>query len=135
VAREAVKLGFTDVARFPGGIADWFAAHYFRQTLLADDVEWWIDNSGFPTVDVRTAVEYAAGHIPGARSEPLADLAVDPAATLAGLEAQGFILYDQGPPGATLYDVARRLEEAGFLGVYVYGAGYADWEASGKAVE
>ena len=86
-------------------------------------------------LDVRTAGEYATGHIPGAQSEPLVDLAVDPAATLVGLENQGFILYDQGPPGATLYDVARRLEEAGFMGVYVYGAGYADWEASGKPVE
>ena len=139
MARAAVQLGFTDVSRYPGGIGDWFTAGYFRQTVDADGAEWLLSNLVPPPVpvDVRSAADFAVSHIPGARNEPLAGLAVDPAASLADLDpvTDSIILYDAGAPGATLIDVAIALETAGFRGVFLYFGGFADWVAAGKTVE
>ena len=68
-AREAVRLGYTGIARFAGGTGDWGFAGYYFDVLTASAVQWAIDG-GAAVVDARSLADYGAGHIAGALSVP-----------------------------------------------------------------
>ncbi|MBI3993727.1 MAG: metalloregulator ArsR/SmtB family transcription factor [Candidatus Lambdaproteobacteria bacterium] len=76
-------------------------------------------------LDVRPAEEYRAGHIPGARSVPLADLK----RRLSELPRQGEVVaYCRGPYCVMAVEAVAMLRKAGFKAVRME-EGVADWRA------
>ncbi len=82
-------------------------------------------------VDVRDAAEYAKGHLPQAKSAPLADLA-NRAATLAKDKAAPIIVISQ--TGQHLGKAQAALKEAGYSEVYALEGGMAAWQQAGLPV-
>lgn len=82
-------------------------------------------------VDVRDAAEYAKGHLPQAKSAPLADLA-NRAATLAKDKAAPVIVINQ--TGQNLGKAQAALKEAGYSEVYALEGGMAAWQQAGLPV-
>ena len=87
--------------------------------------------SGEVTVlDVRDVEEYRAGHLPGARSVPLAELH----ARLAELpKDREIVAYCRGPYCVLAIEAVRRLREAGFVASRLE-TGPPDWRAAGVPV-
>ncbi len=82
-------------------------------------------------LDVRPVHEYLAGHIPGALSIPVAELAE----RLAELPARREIVaYCRGPWCVMAIDAVERLREHGFAAHRVE-IGVVDWQAMGLAIE
>ena len=82
-------------------------------------------------LDVRPPEEYAAGHIPGALSVPLPDLARQ----LARLpKRREVVAYCRGPYCVMAIEAVRQLRAKGFKAVRLE-AGVLDWAALGHAVE
>jgi len=83
-------------------------------------------------VDVRTAVEYADGHIPGTRNVPLEILQTNPLAT--GLDRRRtVVLYCVSGRRAGL--AAEALRQAGFRDVRLLEGSFKAWQAEGLPVE
>lgn len=84
---------------------------------------------GHALIDVRSAEDYAAGHVPGAVNVPFDDVLADPART-----------YGDGPvhvvcqSGRRSMKAATAMSEAGVPAVSVAG-GTSAWVESGRAVE
>lgn len=87
--------------------------------------------SGEVTVlDVRDVEEYRAGHLPGARSVPLAELQ----ARLAELPRdREIIAYCRGPYCVLAIEAVRTLRDAGFVAHRLH-TGPPDWRAAGLAM-
>jgi len=82
-------------------------------------------------LDVRPPEEYAAGHIPGALSIPLPDLAK----RLARLpRRQEVVAYCRGPYCVMAIEAVKQLRAKGFKAVRLE-EGVLDWAALGHAVE
>ncbi|MFN7144610.1 MAG: ArsR/SmtB family transcription factor [Myxococcota bacterium] len=82
-------------------------------------------------LDVRAPEEFDAGHFPGARSVPLAELA----ARLDELPRDRVVVaYCRGPWCVLALDAVRVLRDAGFDARHVEEC-VADWHAAGMAVE
>lgn len=82
-------------------------------------------------LDVRPPEEYAAGHIPGALSVPLPELARQ----LAKLpKRQEVVAYCRGPYCVMAIEAVRQLRAKGFKAVRLED-GVLDWAALGHAVE
>ena len=82
-------------------------------------------------LDVRPPEEYAAGHIPGALSVPLPELARQ----LAKLpKRQEVVAYCRGPYCVMAIEAVRQLRAMGFKAVRLE-EGVLDWAALGHAVE
>ncbi|MFZ5625113.1 MAG: ArsR/SmtB family transcription factor [Gemmatimonadota bacterium] len=82
-------------------------------------------------IDVRPAEEFAAGHIPGARSIPLPQLE----RRLAELPRKGTIVaYCRGPYCVLAIEAVARLRSHGFHALRLE-AGIPDWRAQGLPVE
>ena len=80
------------------------------EAISAEDLRSRLDSGDAVLIDVRPAVEFDAGHIPGARSLPLEDLDEH----LAGLPADAeLIAYCRGPYCAFANEAVRRLRDAG----------------------
>lgn len=86
---------------------------------------------GALTVDVREAHEYVMGHVPGARSVPLAALAQQAAALAA--DAEGRPVFVICASGHRSKAAARRLAQAGVDARSVAG-GTAAWARAGQRV-
>jgi rhodanese-related sulfurtransferase len=80
---------------------------------------------------VRPAVEYAAGHIAGARSIPFDDL---PATTDALPRGREVIAYCRGPYCVYADDAVRLLRSRG-LKARRLDTGYPEWARAGRPVE
>jgi len=78
-------------------------------------------------LDVRPSEEYAAGHIPGALSVPLADLELRLAALPRDKEV---VAYCRGPYCVLAVEAVRRLREHGFRAARLED-GVPDWRARG----
>ncbi|NOY93405.1 MAG: metalloregulator ArsR/SmtB family transcription factor [Deltaproteobacteria bacterium] len=82
-------------------------------------------------LDVRPEEEYRAGHVPGARSLPLAELEQ----RLAELPRdRDVVAYCRGPYCVMALEAVELLREHGFEAVYME-EGVPDWRARGLAVE
>jgi rhodanese-related sulfurtransferase len=79
-------------------------------------------------VDVRSAEEFAAGHLRDAKNIPLADLATR-AKELDKSKLKTVIVVDQG--GKHADKAARQLKAAGFDDIYSLEGGIAAWTAAG----
>ncbi|MFN0106007.1 MAG: ArsR/SmtB family transcription factor [Bryobacteraceae bacterium] len=81
-------------------------------------------------LDVRPSAEYEAGHIAGARSIPVAELA----ARLRELpKSKTIVAYCRGPYCVFADEAAAMLSEKGFRALRLKG-GYPDWKLEGGAV-
>ncbi len=127
LVRQARKIGYERLTgELAGGMAAWTAAGLSesRTPLLRADG---IDSAGL--LDVRQSGEYAAGHVPGARSIELGAL------TERGGEVPGevTVMCGHGERAAT---AASLLERAGNTTVRVVLGGPADWAAAaGRSLE
>ena len=82
-------------------------------------------------LDVRPEQEYAAGHVPGAVSIPVAELK----RRLKELpKSKEIVAYCRGSFCAFAPEAARYLDKKGFR-TYILDAGLPDWEAAGLPVE
>jgi rhodanese-related sulfurtransferase len=88
------------------------------------------DGDDLVVLDVRPAAEYAAGHLPGAVSIPLAELRRRLAELPAGRE---IVAYCRGPYCAFAHEAVAVLREAGVRARRLED-GLPDWEAAGLAV-
>ena len=86
--------------------------------------------AGAELVDVRTPVEFAAGHAQGARNVPLDRL--DPAALLKECGGRPLVLMCQA--GTRSRAACEKLAAAGFADALQVAGGYAAWERAGLAV-
>ncbi len=137
-AREAVKLGFTNVQKFVAGWGAWFNAGHLYQLTQKTRVDDFVPGIDTVPVDCRAAGDYATAHLPGAINVPLPAPAniqdlLDARATYTSDRL--FILYDADDPGANLVNGAVELENAGYRGVVIYSEGIADWTANGGTTE
>jgi rhodanese-related sulfurtransferase len=87
-------------------------------------------------IDSRTAAEYAAGHVLGARSVPLESSARG----LTELEAlyppdQTLVVYCQGGDCETSTALARLLHDKGFRDIRIFTGGFTEWSAAGLPTE
>jgi rhodanese-related sulfurtransferase len=88
--------------------------------------------SGEVTVlDVRPAVEHAAGHLPGARSIPLSELRARLSELPRGREV---VAYCRGPYCVLAIEAVRILREEGFTALRL-DTGPPDWRAAGLSLE
>ena len=89
------------------------------------------DQGGVVVVDVRPAEEFAAGHISGALSVPLADLSGRIAELPAGATV---VAYCRGPYCVLSAQAVRQLREAG-VAAHRLDAGVHEWRRAGRPVE
>ncbi|GAA1686281.1 metalloregulator ArsR/SmtB family transcription factor [Fodinicola feengrottensis] len=144
--RVLYRLADRDVSTFLGQLQD-FAAHRLADLrdavgeLLEEPAEWapvtaeelqrQLDNPAVLVVDVRSAAEYAAGHLPGAISVPgrqlrdrLDDLPVD----------REIVAYCQGPYCVASPQAVRLLREHGRRARSLAG-GATRWRRTGQPLE
>ncbi len=97
------------------------------------------DREGWHVVDVREPDEYAAGHLPGARSLPRgflevrADLSHPKRDPWLADRTRKLVLYCGGGQRSAL--AARTLQEMGFERVVSLGEGWSGWTRRGYPVE
>ncbi len=86
-------------------------------------------------VDSRTAADYRAGHIPGARSLPLGefDRHID-ALRSQYAPSHPIVTYCSGRSCQDSHILAQRLFEAGYENVSVFIDGYPGWSAEGYPI-
>jgi rhodanese-related sulfurtransferase len=132
----ALLTTLTRVAEARAGGAERTARSYLGDTadleaIDRDELLNRLRDSTTVVLDVRPEAEYAAGHIPRARSMPLDELA----ARLDDLPPDAEIVaYCRGPYCVYAPDAARLLREHGRR-VRVLPGGWADWTLAGLPVE
>jgi rhodanese-related sulfurtransferase len=110
---------------------DYFEARDALEPLSADELLERVARRQALVVDVRPAEEYAAGHIPGAISVPLAELA----ARLPDLPRETEIIaYCRGPYCVLAPQVVQILHEEGFRARRLQ-EGLPEWRQAGLPVE
>jgi rhodanese-related sulfurtransferase/DNA-binding HxlR family transcriptional regulator len=101
------------------------------EQVTADELTRRLERGRAVVIDVRPAVEYAAGHIAGARSIPFDDL---PATTDALPRGREVIAYCRGPYCVYADDAVRLLRSRG-LKARRLDTGYPEWARAGRPVE
>jgi rhodanese-related sulfurtransferase len=100
------------------------------EAVGAEELRRLMDDEGLTLLDVRPAVEYAAGHIPTAWSVPLDELA----SRLAELPREGEIVaYCRGPYCVFADEAVRLLRDEGFHARRL-AIGLPDWRTMGYPV-
>ncbi|AMV73312.1 rhodanese-like domain-containing protein [Desulfuromonas carbonis] len=90
---------------------------------------------GALAIDARIPELFAAGHISGARSLPLADIdQALPAFQVAVPVTTRLVVYCSGYGCPDSYDLAVRLLEAGYRNVLVFEGGFPAWQDAGLPV-
>lgn len=90
--------------------------------------------AGALAIDARNSELYAGGHLPGARSLPLA--AADAALAAGGLfpPRTTLIVYCSGYGCTDSFDLALKLIAAGYGDVRVFEGGWPEWQEAGLPV-
>lgn len=102
--------------------------------VLLDEVQQLITAGGV-LVDARSPELFAAGHIEGALSLPLADIdVVLPDFTARIGKDRVVVTYCSGFGCPDSFDLGMRLIEAGYVDVRVFEGGYPEWRDAGLAV-
>jgi rhodanese-related sulfurtransferase len=131
-ADELRKLGYENVAVLEGGLNDWLKLKFPAETgpgksksrpgwLSADATRERHLSGQVMILDLRPTIEYAAGHLPGARSAPFEELE----SVLLGLPRdKGLIVYDRQSTRSS--QAAQKLLAAGYE-VSELAGGLAGW--------
>jgi rhodanese-related sulfurtransferase len=91
-----------------------------------------LHESGVPFLDARFSADYAAGHIPGARSIPPDMFSDQVEALLAdGPKDRPLVAYCHDAACPLARELAENLVMLGYSGVKVFTGGVAEWEAAG----
>ena len=95
-----------------------------------------LHKGGVVFVDARPAEEYAAGHIPGARSFPVYQFD-DYAATFLQAVQPGasLVVYCTGVNCSDSHLLADKLVQLGYPNIRIFSGGMAAWREKGYAVE
>ena len=102
-----------------------------RRVGVADFEELWLTKQ-HPVLDVRTADEFKAGHIPGAVN--LDVLGADFEQQLAALDkAKTYLVHCAA--GSRSANAAGQMKQLGFKSVVDLAPGFNGWKAAGKPVE
>lgn len=101
------------------------------EAVEGDELVRRVRNGEVTLVDVRPAEEYQAGHIPGARSIPLAQLAGRLKEVPRGREV---VAYCRGPYCVMAVEAVELLRSKGYV-AHRMEQGVADWRARGWRVE
>jgi rhodanese-related sulfurtransferase len=122
-------------------LATWLAAlpaaradHGVRGTLVLplDYVKRQFDSGRkFSTVDLRPADAYRSGHLPQARSIPLAELA----ARTKDVPTEGLVVLYCDCPRRVAEDAYHLLREQGWRNLSVMAEGFAAWAERGYPIE
>lgn len=102
--------------------------------ITAEEAKEMIDAGGVTIVDVRTAEEYAAGHIPDAVLVPNEDIGEEQPEVLPDLDA---VLLVHCRTGVRSKQASDKLVDIGYQNVYDFG-GIVDWPydtVAGEAAE
>lgn len=98
------------------------------EEVTIDELAERLDRGRAVVIDVRPTLEYAAGHIPGARSVPIDQLDD----TLDALpRSREIIAYCRGPYCVYADDAVRLLRDRGFKARRL-DSGYPEWERTGR---
>jgi rhodanese-related sulfurtransferase len=116
----------------------WTWIGFYTTVTGAAEVERKAKGGAVP-VDLRSAEEFDAGHLPGAIHALAEDVLADPASFERRLKesvpaARAVTLYLDGGAEPLLYRVAGALEGQGRLAVFIYPAGFSAWEAEERPV-
>lgn len=95
----------------------------YQEMSMEKAAEWMSQESGYLLVDVRTAEEYAEGHIPGALLLPIEEIRLGNVDPLPDQD-QTILLYCR--TGRRAEDAAALLVKMGYRNVYAIG-GIFDW--------
>jgi rhodanese-related sulfurtransferase len=99
--------------------------------MTRDELAGWLDSKKVVVLDVRPTPEYRAGHIPGARSVPVAELE----ATLDTLPRDSQVVaYCRGPYCVYADDAVRELHQRGYTAARLED-GYPEWVKAGLPTE
>jgi rhodanese-related sulfurtransferase len=99
-------------------------------TLSAKQAEALIAGGDVQVIDVREPAEYAAGHMPGARSVPLAAIKADPRRNLSG-DRMLFVC----ARGVRSLTAAQLAESIGIREVWSLDGGTVAWAHAGLPIE
>lgn len=109
----------------------YFEARGAMEPVLADELRRRVVAGEVTVLDVRPVEEYCAGHLPGARSIPVAELSV----RLAELpKDRAVVAYCRGPYCVMALDAVALLRAQGFAADRLE-EGVADWRIAGGHVE
>ena len=95
--------------------------------------QFWLASSGF-FLDARAPADYAAGHITGAYSLPVADFdsRYPDVANMLTLESR-LVVYCDGLECDLSHDLTTRLRQLGYRNVRIFKNGWTEWRAAGFA--
>jgi len=94
-----------------------------NQKISAEEAKKMMDAGGVTVVDVRSAAEYAMGHVPGAALVPLDSLAAQAKTALPSLDATLLVYCRSGNRSG---EAAKILKDLGYTKVYDFG-GIMNW--------
>jgi len=102
--------------------------------VLLDEVQQLVTDGGL-VVDARTPELFAAGHIEGAVSLPLADIDESLPGFIARIDKDRVVVtYCSGFGCPDSFDLGMRLIEEGYSDVRVFEGGYPEWRDAGLAI-
>lgn len=103
--------------------------------LRSGELARWVEKSPekYLIIDMRTAEEFAAGHIPSARRMSLPDVDPDkPDPALSRYSA--IVVYGEDPGSGVARAMTKRLMQSRLSNVYLLEGGMAAWRSSGGAI-
>ena len=124
------QVGERQLAEIDRLVATYLTERETLEALSRDELHQRLAEGTAAVVDVRPAVEYRQGHIAGARSIPLDELA----ARLDELDpAQEVVAYCRGPYCVFADEAVALLRDRGYAATR-YAEGYPEWAAAGLPI-
>ncbi|MEN6561393.1 MAG: rhodanese-like domain-containing protein [Acidobacteriota bacterium] len=124
-ARGEFRESFFPAAEYPG----------IRMVTLAEAEELWRTGQAV-ILDARAAGFFERGHVPGARNLPAAGAkGALPAGILEIPRDRTCLVYCEGGDCRSSLSLARRLHDAGFRDIRVFGGGWEEWTGAGLPEE
>lgn len=131
VWRAVRSLGERQLAEIDRTVAAYHGDPDSFESITSDALLERLEAGNTVLIDVRPETEFRAGHIPGARSIPVSQLA----ARLTELPLdKAVVAYCRGPYCVMSYDALALLKAHGRHGVRL-AEGLPDWRAAGRAVQ
>jgi rhodanese-related sulfurtransferase len=131
-AREAEKLGYTNVKVYHAGLPDWTKRNPMALAPKMLKEAWFDKSMPIVVLDARPSDAAAKGFIPGAVSFPKADEAAVASLPDKKLKAP-IVVYDEAGGKGNAEAVARALVAAGQNRAMVLVGGFEGWKAAGYA--
>lgn len=125
------QVGERNLAEVGRVMSDYFHARDSMEAVSRQELTDRLANGLVTVLDVRPPEEYAAGHVPGARNIPLAELEERLSELPKGAEV---IAYCRGPYCVLAFEAVAALRAKGIKARRLED-GFPEWKAAGLAVE